>query len=199
MDFYMELFGYVGTALVILSMTMTSVTKLRIINICGSVISGIYSAFCHAWPVAVMNVCLICINVYHLIRESRHQYTFGHVKAKHDDTIVTYFLFCYAADIQKYFPNYRLHAWESTEIHLIMVQSEVVGMLVGTRAADVFSIELDYAIPKYRDLSVGKYLFSCLKEEGVEMLTAPIGEKEHNSYMKAMGFADEGGIMIKKL
>ena len=73
MNIYLEIFGYIGTALIIISMMMTSVTKLRLINICGSVISAIYSAHCHAWPVVVMNVCLICINTFHLVRDARRK------------------------------------------------------------------------------------------------------------------------------
>lgn len=65
---YLELFGYVGTALVVISMLMTSINKLRIINICGSIISCIYSVLVKAYPVAIMNLCLILINVFHLIR-----------------------------------------------------------------------------------------------------------------------------------
>lgn len=65
----LEIFGYVGTALVIISMMMTSMLKLRIINICGGVISSIYSAFYGAWAVVVMNICLIAINIFHIIRE----------------------------------------------------------------------------------------------------------------------------------
>ena len=41
-NIYLEIFGYIGTALVIISMMMTSVLKLRIINMCGGVISLIY-------------------------------------------------------------------------------------------------------------------------------------------------------------
>lgn len=199
MNIYLEAFGYLGTALVILSMTMTSVTKLRVINIAGSVISGIYSGFCQAWPVVVMNACLIGINLFHLIRESGHQYTFGHIKVRAEEASVRYFLKQYENDIKKYFPTYSLVAYDNTEIHLIWVESEVVGMLVGTRDADIFRIELDYAIPKYRDLSVGKYLFSCLKQEGVKMLIASVGEKEHNCYLRAIGFSENEGMMIKSL
>ena len=60
---WLEIFGYIGTALVIISMLMTSVLRLRIINIIGSVISGIYAVLVGATPVALMNLCLICINV----------------------------------------------------------------------------------------------------------------------------------------
>ena len=64
----LEIFGYIGTFLVILSMTMTSVNKLRIFNICGAVISAIYSAVYQAWPVVLLNVCLTVINLFHLIK-----------------------------------------------------------------------------------------------------------------------------------
>jgi len=67
MEIFLEIFGYIGTALVILSMTMKSLTKLRIINISGSVISMIYAVIVGTWPIVVMNACLILINSYHLI------------------------------------------------------------------------------------------------------------------------------------
>ena len=69
MEIFWEVFGYIGTGLVILSMTMTSVTKLRIVNICGAVISAIYGAYHATWPVVALNVCLTAINCFHLVRE----------------------------------------------------------------------------------------------------------------------------------
>jgi hypothetical protein len=68
MDIYLEIFGYVGTALVLLSMTMTSLTKLRIVNMAGSVISAIYAALCNTWPVVLLNVGMIVINAIQLLR-----------------------------------------------------------------------------------------------------------------------------------
>ena len=68
-DIYLEIFGYIGTALVIISMTMTSMFRFRVINICGGIISAIYSVFYGAWAVVVMNICLIAINIFHIIRE----------------------------------------------------------------------------------------------------------------------------------
>ena len=64
----LEAFGYLGTILVVISMMMSSVTKLRIVNMSGSVISAIYAAICGTWPIVVMNVCLFVINGTHLIR-----------------------------------------------------------------------------------------------------------------------------------
>ncbi len=66
-EIFMEIFGYIGTAVVITSMLMTSVTKLRIVNICGAIISLIYAAYCGALPVVLLNGALAAINIVQLI------------------------------------------------------------------------------------------------------------------------------------
>ena len=68
MNIYLEIFGYIGTALIILSMTMKSINKLRILNLSGSIISVIYSLVINAWPTVILNTCLAAINIYHLIK-----------------------------------------------------------------------------------------------------------------------------------
>lgn len=67
-NIFLEIFGYIGTVLVVVSMMMTSVTKLRVVNMCGSVISAIYAAICGTWPIVVMNVSLFLINGFQLIK-----------------------------------------------------------------------------------------------------------------------------------
>lgn len=68
MNWYLELFGYAGTALVLLSMMMTSIRKLRILNITGSVINVVYSAMIGAWPVCLLNAGMILINAVQIVR-----------------------------------------------------------------------------------------------------------------------------------
>ena len=67
MNIYLEIFGYIGTALVLLSMMMTSVVKLRMVNMSGSLISIIYSYLIHAWPVVFLNTGLFIINAIQLV------------------------------------------------------------------------------------------------------------------------------------
>ena len=71
MNILLEIFGYIGTALIILSMTMKSMNKLRILNISGSIISVIYSVIIGVWPTVILNVCLATINTYHLIKSRK--------------------------------------------------------------------------------------------------------------------------------
>ena len=68
MNIYLELFGYLGTLLILLSMMMTKLTWLRCFNMAGSVISAIYAAISGTWPVVVLNCGLFLINTVQLIR-----------------------------------------------------------------------------------------------------------------------------------
>ena len=71
MNIYLELFGYLGTALVLMSMMMTSLTKLRIVNMAGSVVSMIYAMLVNTWPVVLLNAGMILINGLQLLRLAR--------------------------------------------------------------------------------------------------------------------------------
>lgn len=63
-----EIFGYLGSALVVISMLMHSIFRLRVINLIGSVISGTYAVIVGALPLGIMNMCLIIINLYNLFK-----------------------------------------------------------------------------------------------------------------------------------
>ena len=71
MKIYLEIFGYIGTFLVVISMMMPTMTKLRVVNISGAIISTIYSIIISAWPIAIMNICLIIIHLYHLFKPKK--------------------------------------------------------------------------------------------------------------------------------
>ncbi len=65
----LEIFGYIGSFLVVISMMMRNVIKLRILNMCGSVISTTYSIIVGAWPIVAMNIAIFSINLYHIVTE----------------------------------------------------------------------------------------------------------------------------------
>ncbi len=199
MNIYLEIFGYIGTALVLLSMMMTSVVRLRLFNTVGSVISMIYSMLCNAWPVVILNAGLILINVWQLIRLSRVKVSFSHVTMGAQDMSLQYFLDFYRKDIQQYFPGYSLKATPNTQVHMVYAGAEPVGVLVGTLEGKTLNIELDYAAPKYRDCSVANYLFGRLKACGVTRLVTNRSVPNHNQYLTKMGFTNQEGLQVKNL
>lgn len=68
MNFYLDLFGYLGMALVLISMMMTSVKWLRILNMSGAIICAIYGILTKTWPTALLNLGLLFIQAVQLYR-----------------------------------------------------------------------------------------------------------------------------------
>ena len=195
-----EIFGYIGSALVVISMLMSSIVKLRIINTVGSVISGTYAVICGAIPLAVMNVCLIAINGYNLIKLLKTKQVYDLVVGEADDPLVKYFLERYDGDIKHYFPAYDAERAEGRKAYIACCEGNPAGMMIGEEKDGVFDLLIDYSTPVYRDCSVGKYHCSKLPENGISALR--FGEKlteEHLSYLNKMGFASENGAYIKKM
>lgn len=73
MNIWLQIFGYVGMALVLLSMMMTNTTKLRTINLAGAVVCMIYGILTNTWPTALLNFGLGIIQTVHLIRMKKHK------------------------------------------------------------------------------------------------------------------------------
>ena len=199
MDFKIlfEVIGYCGTILVVLSMMMTSVVKLRIINICGSILSMTYAVITNTWPIVLMNAALIIINVIQLIRSFRRSLNFNYRKVLTNDLSFKHFMDIYKFDIDKYFSKIPISGKE--EAYLVYIDTELVGILVGDKENDCFDVLIDYAIPKYRDMSIGKYVYPKLKEHGINIIIQSSGVKKHNKYLVSMGFVIENNQYIKKL
>ena len=206
MDFFvenykllLEIFGYIGTALVIISMTMTSVLKLRIINMCGGFISLIYAILCNTWPVVVLNGCLICINFVQTVRALRKKSCYGHAIAKESEATVRYFLSHYEKDIRKLHPNCSLPPKENSEVHIFFSSGEMIGVLIGERQGDTYRIDLGYVTPQQRNTGLGKFLFSVLKDQGIGTLSASDTREDHSKYLKKLGFVEDNGTLSFRL
>lgn len=61
-----EIFGYLSMLVVLYSMTMKDFTKLRIINSIACSMFVVYGIFLSAYPIIIMNILVIAINLYRL-------------------------------------------------------------------------------------------------------------------------------------
>ena len=201
MDLHIELFGYLGSALVVLSMLMTSVVKLRVINTIGNTFSIIYGIFIHAYPLAFMNLCLIVINIYNLLKLFRSDKHFDLIASKTDDAFLLYFLQRCREDIQLHFPEFDRNAMQAETAYIVCCNGDPAGVLLGRKTEDgVLDISLDYTTPTYRDCSVAKYLHDKLPAQGIHtLLTSQSKAKGHVAYLKNMGFTEQAGVYVKKL
>lgn len=186
----LEAFGYIGTVLVIVSMLMTSIFKLRIINICGSVISTIYSALVGAWPIVVMNACLAVINLYQIAIYLKKHREFTAVKARYDDGSLLHFISFYKDGIKSEFPEYDFNIDEKSDIWLIYRENNIVSVLLGKIEAETFIVDVNYALSKYKSNS-DNYIIELLKSRNIKRIIANGGSNSRNKKLKKLGFCEQ--------
>ena len=61
---WLEWVGYVSSVLVAVSLTMSSIKKLRWYNLMGAAIFSFYGFAIQAYPVGVLNLFIVLANVY---------------------------------------------------------------------------------------------------------------------------------------
>ena len=197
----LEIVGYVGTALTIISMLMASVVKLRVINSVSNIISLIYALYCGTYPIAAMNIALFIINIYSLTKLFKPEKHFELVVCNTDDTFIRYFLKHWKEDLKEHFPSFDRKAVDADTAYIVCCNSIPAGVLMGKRdETGTLDIALDYSTPTFRDCSVAKFLHSKLPEQGINTLLSSQGlTKGHVPYLKKMNFTEEKGIYVKKL
>ena len=199
-NLYLELFGYLGSTMVVVSMLMTSVVKLRVFNAIGSVISAVYALMIGSFPLALMNICLLTINIYNLLRLLKVKDHYDLITARADDGFVAYFLDRYGKDIRQFFPTFRPEEPGVQLAYITCCNGVPVGLMLGTAREDALDVVLDYTTPAYRDCSVAAFLYPALAREGYGSLHFDRASAlSHMVYLNKMGFTEEGGAFVKKL
>ena len=200
MNIYLEIFGYIGTALVIVSMMMTSVLKLRIINMCGGLISLIYAVCVNTWPVVVLNACLITINFVQTVRALRGRDEVTLVKVGENDPTARHLLGIWQKDFEKQYPDCNLQEKQWGEIHILYVEQQAIGFFVGERNGELLSINMGYLIPSCRTATMSERIFAALHAEGIRTLTScEFYNKNVYRYLHRVGFDVRDGLLTKQI
>lgn len=194
-----ELIGYVSSVVVLISFLMTSVVKLRVINSIGGFIFAIYAMLIHSYPTAIMNFCLVCINIYNLLRLRKTDRHYDLIDGRADDPFFAYVLEHYKEDIKNCFPGMNFNKIGSDTAYIVCCDAVPAGVFLGNVKEDTLEIVLDYSTPAYRDCSVGTFLYSRLSKKGFQKLIFSGDESKHEAYLQKMGFTRENGNYVKLL
>ena len=199
--YILEAIGYLGSVLVLVSMLMTSVVKLRIINLIGSAIFTVYALLIASYPTALLNACLVIVNIHQLRKLHRaagRSYDFNEVKAS--DGFVSWFINKYHDDIKQYFPVFDPDQAKDSEGFAVFYEDQAAGILLGRKHEETLEILLDYTTPAFRDTSVGTYLYDLLPARGISCISCKNAGPKHELYMNDMGFeSSSDGAFIKQL
>ena len=195
----LEIIGYIGSALVLISFLMASVIKLRIVNSCGSVVCILYGFLIHAYPTVLMNACLLLINCYYLVKLFRHRENFSIIKSSYSEECMRFFINDNKEDIQLFFPDF-VHVIEKANFaRLIFCKNQIVGLFAAIQDGDgKLCVLLDYTVAQYRDYAVGYHLFEDLKYEGIKKIEFQQKANYHEKYLNKMGFKKVNGAFIKE-
>ena len=188
----LELIGYLGSLLVIVSMLMTSVVKLRIINTIGSVIFCGYALAIHSYPTAAMQVCLIIINIINLYKLNNTKKEYSAVDAKAGDGFLNHFLSANSEDIKKFFPDFSEPSANDKIIMITCGEIPAGIFIADDNGTGSLTVKLDYTTPAYRDCSAGKFLYAHLQQLGIKKITAETKIPAHEKYLHKMGFSKDG-------
>ncbi len=192
---WVQWLGYLASLLILVSMMMNSILKLRIINVVGSTLFAIYGLIIHAIPVLIVNGTIAIINFYFLIRffTSKSE-IFKVLKIRGHNFYLREFLKFYKQDIEKYFPKFKYEPEKNRYSFFILRNMNVAGIFMARIfQPETLLITLDYAIPAYRDFKVGKFIYNhyahkFIKDGFNTLIAHPSPSRKHNRYLHKMGF-----------
>ncbi|HXG58321.1 MAG TPA: hypothetical protein VNL91_04820 [Thermoanaerobaculia bacterium] len=190
----LQLLGYAASLLIVTSMLMRSIVRLRMFNLAGAATFSIYGFLIGATPVGVLNLLTASINVVQLVRLRRRREIFRILEVRPDAQYVSYFLDFQMSDIRRFVPGFRGNApCDGTPLALFVLRDLVpAGILLGCIRGERLEVSLDYASPPYRDMKIGRYLFhdeaDFFRSRGIREIVSPAGAPVHSRYLEAMGF-----------
>ncbi len=188
---WVEWTGYIASVIVLISLLMASIVKLRWINMAGAFLFALYGAMIGSIPVALVNFCIALIDIYYLIQFYKTAETFKTVEADMDSELFRYFVETNREEIEKQIAIDKLSDYSIARY--ILRDNNIAGIMVAERSGDTLDIKLDYVTPRYRDFKAGRYYFEehpeLFKKEGIDRLKAYAREESHRSYLEKMGFS----------
>ncbi|HEX2189870.1 MAG TPA: hypothetical protein VHG51_13270 [Longimicrobiaceae bacterium] len=192
----LEVVGYVASILVAVSLMMSSILRLRLVNLLGSAAFTVYGALIGAYPVAVVNLLIVFINLYYLRQMLGSREYFRLLRVPPDSEYLRAFLDFHRDEVARFLPGWR-HAPAEGQVTFFVLRDMVpAGLFVGEpREGGRLRVLLDFVIPRYRDFKTGRYLFAdqaeFFRELGVREIESEPGSPKHADYLRRMGFAPD--------
>ena len=191
-----ELVGYLASALVVLALTMTSVVRLRMVSLAGSITFFVYGSLIDSAPIMITNGSIAVINMWFLRKEfasgSPHGRDLGVSHIRADSPFLADFIAFHLIDIHRFLPDFRLPTGDDVVTLLLNRDGLPAGMLIGRRDGSTLTIDLDYVLGPYRDSRLGRWLYGpgaqVFRADGIDQLLCAGTTDTHRKYLERVGF-----------
>ncbi len=199
---WVEILGYLASALVALSLSMKSLARLRALNLVGALTFAVYGGLLGIYPVLAVNGYIAVINIIFLLKMQPGRSEAFELLAigSPENSYLRRFLEFHAEDIDRFFPGFDLDRQEAPAVVFILRDMLPVGLVVCRRRdAETLTVVLDYVVPSYRDFRCAEYFYRSwprvINQEGVRRFLAQTEVTAHRKYLRKLGFTpaeDEG-------
>ena len=213
---WLDALGWLGSALLVVSIMQTRVLRFRVLNLVACLILVGFNAAIGVWSMTAMNVVLAAINVWFivpLLRERRDDSAYTILEVDGDDRYLQHFLDVERAGIARFFPDFSPAATPTPDpsreattaggdattrgrrtAYLLLRGHETVGVVVvRDQGGGVAQVELDYVTARYRDFTPGEFVYrrsGLFQGTGVRRILTPPGMVA--PYYDRLGFTRDG-------
>ncbi|MBU1693997.1 MAG: hypothetical protein KKC51_08540 [Verrucomicrobia bacterium] len=188
-----ELIGYAGSVIILISLLMKSLVKLRWINLAGSILFSLYGLMIRAWPVFGINAVIVGIDAWFLYQmmRLRDYFDLSPLAEIGAEYFKKFFLY-HENDIQSFFPGTPFESLIGAETHMLFRNMLPVGFLAMRLEGEEARVVADYVVPEYRDFKIGVFVYEIkrmyFKEKGIKRFVAESGNVAHRKYLRRNGF-----------
>lgn len=192
---WLEWLGYLASLIVLISLLMSSIIRLRWINLLGSSIFSLYGFLLGALPVGLMNLGIAFINIYYLIKLYRSKEDFKLLPVEENSPYFNYFINFYKKDIEKNFKASEFTIKDSDVSFFVLRNMIPAGVFKGSPYDEkTLKVELDFVTPEYRDFKIGNYIYEAKKgyflDKGYSRFISLPSNENYNDYLRKMGFEE---------
>jgi GNAT superfamily N-acetyltransferase len=194
MALWVELLGYAASLLILVSLTMRSLVRLRVINAVGSALFVAYAVMLGSIPTIAMNSGIVLIDLWYVWRVRRQRGDYELVKAERGSAWLEWFYAKHRAEIDSIFGDTAFA--EARGFSWFLCDGKPAGLFAWKENSPTeCHILIDFVTVEYRDTKIGKYFFDrqlpYFREKGYTRFVYLNVGKKHWKYLEKIGFVAE--------
>lgn len=196
----LEIVGWFGSALLVVSLVQTRVMRFRVLNAAASAVLIGYNLAIEVWPMVGLNIVLVGINLWiiaGLLRRRHDPRAYDVVRLGVSEAYLAHLLGRHAEDISRFNPVPNELLARAEHAFLVSEGDAVVGVVLSRTGAapDEQQVLLDYVLPPYRDFTPGEFVFrpdGPFAQVGARRVLASPAMTASEKYLEAVGFRRDG-------
>lgn len=203
----LEIVGWFGSTLLVVSLLQTRVMRFRVLNAAGSTVLLGYNALIQVWPMVGLNLVLVGINAWivsGLLRRRHDARAYDVVRLRADEPYLARVLARHADDIAAHYRDSGSTLGEAEHAFLVTSGDDLVGVVLSRAGAapGEQQVLLDYVLPPYRDFTPGEFVYRTdgpFAQLGTTRVIASPAMVAAEKYLGAVGFRPDGERWVLRI